>query len=229
MKKRDSKKQVKEVKFAEKVQTHFLGERSWNGYKKGRTFTRGAFTADEVDKLKQALCSYASEKPNPIEIINLLCSKSKSELPPELYGAWPKIAECLPERTVQACHNLCRRRFNPDNYSGKWTPDEEAQLKQLVRDNQTAWKEITALFNEANPHSRRTSGNIKDKWKQMGADNAAKRRVGPWSLQEALELLDLVCTATNAKIMKSSVKVVFKEEQNAKKFEVRDGEVLVYR
>lgn len=70
-----------------------------------------------------ALCAYAKEQPNPAEVLTLLCSKSKSELPPELYGAWPKIAECLPNRTVQSCHNLSRRRFNQDNYGGKWTKE----------------------------------------------------------------------------------------------------------
>jgi len=58
-----------------------------------------------------------------------LCTKSKSDMPTELFGAWPKIAECLPNRTVQSCHNLCRRRFNPENYSGKWTSEEENLLK----------------------------------------------------------------------------------------------------
>jgi hypothetical protein len=98
-----------------------------------------------------------------------------------------------------------------------------------VRDNQTAWKEITVLFNEANPNSRRTSGNIKDKWKQMGAENAAKRRVGPWSLKEGLELLDLVCKATDANIMKGSIEVVFKEGESSKRFEVTEGEVVIYK
>ena len=90
-------------------------------------------------------------------------------------------------------------------------------MKELVRDHGTAWKELTAAFNEAHPDSRRTSGNLKDKWKQMGADNAAKRRVGPWSLKEGLELLDLVCRATGVEIKRGSVSLVFKQDNEASK------------
>ena len=102
----------------------------------------------EIDLLKTAMCEYASQKPNAEEVLRLLCSKSKSELPAELFGSWPKIAECLPYRTVQSCHNVCRRRFNPDNYSGKWTKSEEEALVKLVQARGNAWKEITEEFNK---------------------------------------------------------------------------------
>lgn len=58
-------------------------------------------------------------------IINLIQGKIKN---PEIFGAWSVIASCLPERTVHSCYNLIKRRFNPDNYKGKWTPEEEKKL-----------------------------------------------------------------------------------------------------
>ncbi len=118
-------------------------------------------------------------------------------MPAELFGAWPKISECLPNRTVQSCHNLCRRRFNPDNYSGKWTQDEENILKKLIEKHGTFWKEIAAQYNlEVEENRKRTPSNLKDKWKQLGAENYAIRNRGPWSLNEALNLFNLVCKAT---------------------------------
>ena len=39
----------------------------------------------------------------------------------------------------------------------------------------------------------RTPENIKDKWKQLGGDNSYYRKKGPWSLEEALELLKAIC------------------------------------
>lgn len=63
-----------------------------------------------------------------------LCSKSKDELEQELRGAWCVIAECLQNRSVQSCHNFCRRKFNPNNYNGKWTEDEESMLVELVKE-----------------------------------------------------------------------------------------------
>ena len=78
---------------------HTFYERSWNDYKK-RDFDKGAFSQEEVNTLLHALCTYAGENDNPCDVLTLLCSKSKSEMPAELFGAWPKISECLPNRTV---------------------------------------------------------------------------------------------------------------------------------
>ena len=94
---------------------HNYHERTWNDYKR-RQMVKGAFTQSEVNTLVDALCAYAAKQDEPEEVLTLLCNKPKSELPLGFYGAWPQIAECLPNRSVQACHNLCRRRFNPDNY-----------------------------------------------------------------------------------------------------------------
>jgi len=197
LKKREVKSGVKgSVKFNEKVEVHTFYERSWNDYKK-KDFSKGAFQPSEVDSLLHSLCQYASELENPTEILRILCSKSKTEMPSELYGAWPKIAECLPNRTVQACHNLCRRRFNPENYSGKWHNKEEEILRRLVAKNGSFWKEVAQQYNlEVDEDRKRTPGNLKDKWKQMGADNYLMRNRGPWSLQEALTMFNLVCKAT---------------------------------
>ena len=61
---------------------------------------------------------------------------------------------------------MCRRRFNPENYSGKWTPEEEDILRRLVEKNGTFWKEIGEQYNqEVEENRKRTSGNLKDKWK----------------------------------------------------------------
>jgi Myb-like DNA-binding domain len=94
-------------------------------------------------------------------------------LSPELKGAWCKIAEALPNRSVQSCHNFCRRKFNPNNYNGKWTEAEESYLKELVHEHGHSWKEIARAINHKFDSSDgdldhkfgRTAENIKDKWK----------------------------------------------------------------
>lgn len=187
LKKRETKAGAKEkrgVKFNENIEVHNYHERTWNDYKR-RQMVKGAFTPSEVSTLIDSLCSYAAKQDNPEEVLTLLCNKPKAELPLGFYGAWPQIAECLPNRSVQACHNLCRRRFNPDNYQGKWTQGEEDFLRELVAKNGTLWQVIAAEFNR-DSGTTRTPTNLKDKWKQMGAENYAARLRGPWSLQEAL-------------------------------------------
>jgi hypothetical protein len=87
-------------------------------------------------------------------------------------GAWCKIAESLPNRSVQSCHNFCRRKFNPNNYNGKWTEEEEQLLLDCVRDMGYSWKDIARIINnrfegEEDLEHRfgRTPENVKDKWK----------------------------------------------------------------
>ena len=100
LKKRDAKRAAKgSVKFSDKVEVHTWYERSWNDFKR-KDLTKGSFTPQEVQTLIDSLCQYASQQPNPEEVLTMLCNKSKTELPKELYGAWPVIAECLPNRSV---------------------------------------------------------------------------------------------------------------------------------
>ena len=98
--KAESKRQMG-VKFNEEANVeHVFGERRWNDFKtKGATFTKGNFTADEIKTLMNALCSYVKEHTafdaDPMETLTILCSRSKTEMPAELHGAWPKISESL--------------------------------------------------------------------------------------------------------------------------------------
>ena len=63
LKKREKKSEKKVVQFSEKIEAHYVGERSWNDYKKqSKVFKTGSFTIQEIESLKNALCEYASQK-----------------------------------------------------------------------------------------------------------------------------------------------------------------------
>lgn len=42
---------------------------------------------------------------------------------------------------------MCRRRFNSDNYKGKWNEEEEENLRRLVKKYGTFWQEIAKDYN----------------------------------------------------------------------------------
>ncbi len=101
-------------------------KRLWNDSKNRKEkLDRGQFTENEVKTLMNALCQYVVDADLEEDDLIALCSKPKEELSEELRGAWCKIAESLPKRSVQSCHNFCRRKFNPNNYNGKWSKEEE--------------------------------------------------------------------------------------------------------
>ena len=100
--------------------------RKWNDLK-DKESKKGTFSPEEIKKIKDAICQYAFEnKLSEQDLINLVTEKqSKKDK-----TIWPKIAECLPERSVQSIHNFCHRSLNPFNYKGNWNEDE---IKKLIK------------------------------------------------------------------------------------------------
>ena len=84
----------------------------------------------------------------------------------------------------------------------------------------------------ADPSRTRTAGNVKDKFKQLGGEHAVQRNVGPWSIQEALMLVQLVIKATEGRILKKSRELVFSQNKEQReerfKFNQETGKVTIY-
>ncbi|KAL4511856.1 hypothetical protein ABPG72_012701 [Tetrahymena utriculariae] len=153
----------------------------------------GKFTDDEIQLLKESICKYAYEKGlGESGLLKLVSEKATKET----LGAWTQIAEVLPYRTVQSCHNFCRRRFNPNNYGGKWTPQETNQLLALVKEHGRKWKLIGQQLG-------RTETNVRDKYKSIGEENAEQRKIDYWSLDELTQLIKLISQHTGLEILKN--------------------------
>ena len=117
-------KENKEIKLSEDDIGSTI--RKWND-NKNRDSKKGTFTSEEINKIKDSVCLYAFEnKLSEQDLINLVTEKqSKKDK-----NIWPKISECLPERSVQSIHNFCHRSLNPYNYKGNWSDEEVSKLIQ---------------------------------------------------------------------------------------------------
>lgn len=73
---------------------------------------------------------------------------------------WCGIAECLQDRTVQSVQNVCKRRFNPYNYNGRWTIKDTDYLRKYIQIYGREWVKIAQ-------HLGRTATNVKDKAKSL--------------------------------------------------------------
>ena len=155
--------------------------RKWQD-SKDKKMKSGQWTEKELTHLKKLLCKYAYRKGLSPEQLSSLCSDTT---PIGFEGVWTKLAEFFPSRSVQSVHNAVKRHFNPNNYKGQWTIDEERQLIEFVKANGQKWKELGELL-------QRTSSNVKDKWKQMGGAHNELRKRGSWSSVETKELVLLV-------------------------------------
>ena len=178
-------------------------ERSWNDSKENKLIKKGPWTDREVYKLKKLLCKYAYKHQMTTDDLARLCSDTT---PTEFKNAWTQLATFFPERSVQSIHNVCKRVFNPNNYRGAWTLAEEQQLIRYVDQHGNKWKEIADLLD-------RTALNVKDKWKQMGANNHKMRRFGAWNIEEMIELFKFVQDTLNITLLPKDPDTIQSEEQ----------------
>ena len=74
----------------------------------------------------------------------------------------------------------------------------------------TSWKQIARILNDQFPGHGRTGDNVKDKWKQLGAQNAAGRVEGQWQLQEVIKLINIIEKAMSTVILNPKIKITTK-------------------
>lgn len=209
--KQDKTQQPKKVKTEVQLSdaaTDSTANRKW--IEKGKSYKQTPYTPDEEAKIIDALCQYANE--NEIgegEIINLITERQKKTDK----SIWPKIAECLPDRSVQSIHNFCHRKFNPSNYKGQWTEEEVERLVSLYKNFGKKWERIGKELD-------RTATNVKDKFKQIGGENYGKK-VSEFNLLYTLKLIKNIQTylhsddnETPYKILKCDYKFSSSLEQN---------------
>ena len=140
-----------------------LKERKWDDFKDvdPSSMRTGLFSVDELQKLQKSIVDYAVENDLTDADLNELLSKSCGE---KFKKAWVEIAQVLPDRKVQSCMAVCRRKFNPNNYKGKWTQEEEDFLLEFVEQKGRHWEEIARELG-------RTALNVRDKFKELGEEN----------------------------------------------------------
>ena len=109
-------------------------------------------------KIKEFISTYLN-----LDMVMLVSDKNEQHK-----GAWSAIASALPNRSVQSCHNYCRRKFNPYNYRGRWSDEDVDLLLDYVKTYGREWERIGKMIG-------RTALNVRDKFKELGGKNAEYR------------------------------------------------------
>ena len=109
-------------------------------------------------------------------------------------NAWVEIAEVLPTRKVKSCLSVCKRRFNPNNYKGRWADAEIDYLIEYVESKGRHWEEVAKELG-------RTAQNVRDKFKELGEGNHAHRTSTKWNLEETKKLFRLVQKYTGSEFI----------------------------
>lgn len=196
-----SEKNKKQIKNQIKKETKFSQQsiilddtRRWEDDKQRQNLKRGGFEAEETELLMRALCQYCQENNlEESELINLVSQKNDQHK-----GAWSTISSVLPLRSVQACHNHCRRKFNPNNYKGAWVEEDIELLLNYVKKYGKEWEKIGVMIG-------RTALNVRDKYKELGGSNNSFRTKSNWTVEETLQLIKLVEKYSKIKILTDNV------------------------
>lgn len=106
-----------------------LFPRSWKQDKLSKNYIKGQYSAAELDILRESIVKYGIEHNlSEEELLKLITDTNKTSQP----KVWAEIAKALPQRTVLSVYNQVKQKFNPENYGGQWSYEEEELLKNLV-------------------------------------------------------------------------------------------------
>jgi len=179
-------------------------ERRWDDLKDAEegSYLTGPFTTDELKKLQDSIIEYAVVNGLTEDAMMELVTTSSKE---KYKNAWIEIASVLPQRKVQSCHAVCKRKFNPNNYKGRWTDEETEFLLDYVENKGREWEKIGSMLG-------RTALNVRDKFKELGEGNHANRVKDKWTLEETIKLFKLVQKYTGIEFVNTSIDILTEEE-----------------
>lgn len=136
---------------------------------------RGKFVPTETNLMLDLAKEYFESREMSYQegVALMSASNFKSLGQPQIRGMFAYIHKHLPYRTFGSVYEHFMRRANPDRARGKWTPQEEQKLIQLVQEHGRNWSLICRQIGRLNQ-------DVKDKWKLL----ERKIRVAGYALPE---------------------------------------------
>ncbi|CAM9638101.1 unnamed protein product, partial [Phaeothamnion confervicola] len=143
-------------------------------------FKSGKFTEQETERIRTAVREYAEA--NNISVLRL-CEEAQHK--GDIKGAWVRIAEAIPDRTVQSIYRHAIRQMHTMK-KGHWTPEETQQLVRLVHEKGPKWRLIEKEVG-------RFADACRDKYREVAG--AEFQQVGQWSPEDDKKLVAFVRAA----------------------------------
>jgi Myb-like DNA-binding domain len=122
--------------------------------KKHEPTAKGKFSKDELDIIENKILKY--REMNDITAFDL--NQILQDTPRKLASLWDEMCEALPDRPRQAIVKVCRRKFHNFGVRGKWTKEEDQELKEVYQRFPKRWKQIGQILN-------RHHEDVRDRWR----------------------------------------------------------------
>jgi hypothetical protein len=122
---------------------------------KQKTQPGGPFTDEEIALIKDFMERYREEHDITIEALNDRIQETSRTNRDQF---WTEVTDVLPYRTKQSIYKVCRRRFHNFGVRGKWTAEEDEELKAAQLEKPNQWKAIGAMVH-------RMPEDCRDRWR----------------------------------------------------------------
>lgn len=142
--------------------------------------TGGAFSKQEVAKLKEFMDHYQAA--NHMSRDELCLRVWSSERRKDNF--WDSVAAVLPHRTRSSVYKHVRRAYHVFKVRGKWTPQEDNQLSQLVELKGAQWRQIGIMMG-------RMPEDCRDRWRNY-VICGTQRQQNKWTVDEEGKLRHVV-------------------------------------
>jgi hypothetical protein len=115
---------------------------------------KGKFSKEELDVLQNEMLKYREM----CNITTFDLNQIIQDTPGRLASLWDEICEVLPDRPRQSIVKVCRRKFHNFGVRGKWTKEEDQELKEAYERFPKRWKQIGQVLN-------RHHEDVRDRWR----------------------------------------------------------------
>ncbi|KAF2452278.1 hypothetical protein BDY21DRAFT_375676 [Lineolata rhizophorae] len=141
----------------------------------------GAFTRREKDLLQRAFSRFCADNALSAHAANEMIQKAAGGL---AEGLWRALYAALPHRHRRAVRRFCRRQFHNCEKRGKWTREEEKELREAYEACPNEWVKIGERIG-------RRPEDCRDRWRDY-VRGQQKRKTDYWSEAEERLFLELV-------------------------------------
>ena len=141
-------------------------------------------TAEEIAQLERFRTSYCEESGMTLPQFNDLV-QSNIRGNARAMNLFAEIQNLFPHRTRSYVQRFCRRRFHNFHARGKWTPQEDEELRRAVDQKGTSWKIVGEMLG-------RFAEDCRDRYRNYLVPSAQHRNRDAWTDLEVMHLSQAV-------------------------------------
>ena len=156
---------------------------AWRASLKRTDVKSGPFSKAENNTIREQVAEFARKRGLSTDDYSWLTPTGAGQRSKETLGIWKFVAAALPQRTIKSVAAAGNRMFHPEANKGRWSTEEDEELRQAVASLGNQWMTIGARVG-------RTREDCRARWRDIRLGDA--KAEGHWSVDEEARLVAAV-------------------------------------